>query len=99
MRAAEANITKQATSGQILISNKAYQRVSKLPGPHSQWFRAVSINGSTEDEDIFEVSGEGPGATTPSRYEVLSQLGKSGMGIVHKVRAREPHEIIALKIL
>jgi len=99
MLTAAANITKQATSGQILISNKAYQRVSKLPGPHSQWFRAVSINGSTENEDIFEVSWQEARPNIPSRYEVLSQLGKGGMGIVHKVRDRETHEIIALKIL
>jgi cell division septation protein DedD len=35
----------------------------------------------------------------PSRYEVLSEVGKGGMGIVHKVRDRETDEIIALKIL
>src|SRR5579862_1520289 len=35
----------------------------------------------------------------PSRYEVLSEVGKGGMGIVHKVRDRETDEIMALKIL
>ena len=35
----------------------------------------------------------------PSRYEVLSQVGTGGMGIVFKVRDRDTHEIVALKIL
>jgi serine/threonine protein kinase/class 3 adenylate cyclase len=99
MVTAAANITKQATSGQILISVKAYQRVSKQAGPHCQWSRAVSIDGSTETEDIFEVSWQEAPPNIPSRYEVLSQVGKGGMGIVHKVRDRETNEIIALKIL
>ena len=35
----------------------------------------------------------------PSRYEVLSQVGTGGMGIVYKVRDLETQDIIALKIL
>jgi CheY-like chemotaxis protein len=34
-----------------------------------------------------------------SRYEILTQLGRGGMGIVYKVRDRETEEIIAIKVL
>ncbi len=35
----------------------------------------------------------------PPRYEVLSQIGSGGTGIVYKVRDLETNEIVALKIL
>ena len=35
----------------------------------------------------------------PARYQVLSQLGTSGTGIVYKVQDLETGEIVALKVL
>jgi predicted Ser/Thr protein kinase len=37
--------------------------------------------------------------TIPSRYEILSEVGRGGMGIVYKVRDIDTQEILALKIL
>ena len=38
-------------------------------------------------------------ASIPSRYEVIGEVGRGGMGIVYKVRDLETCEILALKIL
>ncbi len=99
MVSAAACITRQAISGQILISEKAYEEVSKQPAPHCSWSKGIKIDGAAENEDIFEVTWRETQLNVPSRYEVLSQVGKGGMGIVHKVLDRETGDILALKIL
>jgi len=94
-----ASVTKLALTGQILISKDAYQEVSKQPSPHCQWSQAIKIDGHAESQDLFEVAWREAHLNIPSRYEALSQVGKGGMGIVHKVLDRETGEILALKIL
>jgi serine/threonine protein kinase/class 3 adenylate cyclase len=41
----------------------------------------------------------GVSGTLASRYEVLGELGKGGMGIVYRVRDRETGDLLALKVL
>jgi serine/threonine protein kinase len=38
-------------------------------------------------------------APLPPRYEMLGELGRGGMGIVHKVRDRETGEVLGIKLL
>jgi serine/threonine protein kinase/class 3 adenylate cyclase len=93
-------ITRQATFGQILVSRDAHQRVSKHSTLQFNRFPGAQTDGGMENEEVFEVAWRETAALNiPSRYEVLSEVGKGGMGIVHKVRDRETGEIIALKIL
>ena len=87
---------------------RPYRKESDL---HCRWLSKLTIDGRTEKEDIFEVvwtdveayrdvqDRMAAASHIPPRYEVLSQIGTGGTGIVYKVRDLETSEIVALKIL
>src|ERR1700730_13228314 len=106
-----ARIVKRTAPAQILISRAVYEAISKETDLQCRWINKYTIDGRTEKEDIYEVASTdaeayrevrerlaGP-SSIPSRYEVLSQVGNGGMGVVYKVRDLETDEIVALKIL
>jgi serine/threonine protein kinase/class 3 adenylate cyclase len=106
-----ARIVKRTAPAQILISRAVYEAVSKESDLQCHWLSKFTIDGRVEKEDIFEVTWTdaeayrevrdrlaGP-SSIPSRYEVLSQVGTGGTGVVYKVRDLETDEIVALKIL
>src|SRR3984957_7884607 len=105
-----ARIVKHTAPGQILISRATYESISKEVDLRCRWLNKLTIDGRTEKEDIFEVVWSNTEAYRvqervtstshiPPRYEVLSQIGSGGTGIVYKVCDQETGEIIALKIL
>jgi class 3 adenylate cyclase/predicted Ser/Thr protein kinase len=106
-----ARIVKRTAPGQILISRAVYEAVSKESDLNCQWLSKFTIDGRVEKEDIFEVQWTDAAAyrevrerltgpsSIPSRYEVLSQVGTGGTGVVYKARDLETDEIVALKIL
>jgi len=106
-----ARIVKRTAPAQILISRPMYEAISNDSDLHCRWLSKLTIDGRTEQEDIFEVVWtdaeayrqvrERLTATShiPPRYEVLSQIGTGGTGIVYKVRDLETSEIVALKVL
>jgi serine/threonine protein kinase/class 3 adenylate cyclase len=106
-----ARIVKRTAPAQILISRPMYEAISNDADLHCRWLSKLTIDGRTEQEDIFEVVWTDADAYRqvqdrlaasshiPPRYEVLSQIGTGGTGIVYKVRDLETSEIVALKVL
>jgi len=105
-----ARIVKHTAPAQILISRATYESISKEVDLRCRWLNKLTIDGRTEKEDIFEVVWSNTEAYRvqervtstshiPPRYEVISQIGSGGTGIVYKVRDQETSEIVALKIL
>ncbi len=106
-----ARIVKRTAPAQILISRAAYESLANDTDLHCRWLSKVTIDGRTEKEDIFEVVWTNAEAyrdvqdrmaassQIPPRYEVLSQIGTGGTGMVYKVRDLETGEVVALKIL
>ena len=106
-----ARIVKRTAPAQILISRAVHEAIAKESDLHCRWLSKLTIDGRTEQEDIFEVVWTDAEAyrdvqdrlaassPIPPRYEALSQIGTGGTGIVYKVRDLETGEIVALKIL
>jgi class 3 adenylate cyclase/cell division septation protein DedD len=106
-----SRIVKRTAPSQILISRAMHEAVSAEEDLHCRWLNRLTMDGRTEKEDIYEVIWTDPEtyrgmqekvASTspiPARYEVLSQIGVGGTGIVYKVRDLETSEIVALKVL
>jgi serine/threonine protein kinase/class 3 adenylate cyclase len=106
-----SRIVKRTAPAQILISRAMYEAVSHESDLQCRWLSTLTIDGRTEKEDIFEVvwtDGEtyrdvqdrlAAASHIPARYEVLSQIGTGGTGILYKVCDLETGEIVALKVL
>lgn len=106
-----ARIVKRTAPAQILISRSVYESVAEESDLQCHWLNKFTIDGRAEKEDIFEVLWINPEAYRemrerlagpsgiPGRFELISQVGSGGVGVVYKVRDLETDEIVAIKIL
>ncbi|HSZ20671.1 MAG TPA: protein kinase [Candidatus Acidoferrum sp.] len=106
-----SRIVKRTAPAQILISRAMHEAVSHESDLQCRWLSTLTIDGRTEKEDIYEVVWTdaetyrgvqdrlAAASHIPPRYQVLSQIGSGGTGILYKVRDLETGEIVALKVL
>jgi serine/threonine protein kinase len=77
--------------------NKTEAPVTRRSASYPADSAPVDLAGGRESGAIGSSGWQPPGI--PERFEVVSEIGRGGMGIVYKARDVETDEIIALKLL
>src|SRR5262245_1508278 len=86
----------------MLVENQDDRTLSRSPSPGASADKTTDLTETVGADETSAPDGAAtalPGSSSPSRYEVLDELGRGGMGVVCRARDLRTGRIVALKTM